>query len=137
MGRSNGRSCLALLLALLLTSCISPEQREVVHPPREPDKPLPELVYDNYFTPRGTEVQAPGYIVNRDDLFVLALQEIDNLNFHLRLPRWIVRVVPPDGKEVVNSVLQRITVRWRPDDYEPRDVMLPNLEKLMDQSIAR
>ena len=92
------------------------------------------MEYDLYVTPRGTDVEAPGYIVNREDLFLLALQEIDNLNFHLDFPRWTVKIVPPGERELVNSAAQRIVVAWRSDGHEPHDQMLPNLRKLMDQA---
>lgn len=105
-----------------------------MRPPVKPDEPLPALEYDNYFTPWGTEVEAPGYIVERDDLFLLALQEIDNLNFHLEFPLWVIKLTPPDGEELVDRPRKRIIVRWRSDGHEPADQMLPNLQKLMDEA---
>ena len=135
MGSSMWRACTALVLALVI-GCVAPHDREIVRPvpvPEAPDVPLPALVYDTYFTPRGTEVEAPGYIVERRDLFLLALQQIDELNFHIEFAGWVVRIEPPDGKELTNSAMNKIVVRWRAPDQEPRDVMLPNLRKLMEE----
>lgn len=94
------------------------------------------MEYDSYVSPRGTDVEAPGYIVERQELFLLALQEIDNLNFYLEFPRWTIKIVPPGDSELVNSAARRIVVAWRPDGHEPHDQMLPNLQKLMDQALG-
>lgn len=94
------------------------------------------MAYDSYVTPRGTDVEAPGYIADRTDLFLLAMQEIDNLNFFLEFPGWTIRILPPGSKETINSALQRISVCWRSDGHEPHDQMLPNLERLMQQAFG-
>jgi len=133
MGLSKWCASTALLLGLLI-GCVAPHDREIVIPPSEPDAPIPALAYDTYFTPRGTEVEALGYIVERQDLFLLALQEIDNLNFHIELPGWRIKIVPPKGTAVVDRNDRVIAVRWRSDHHFPRDQMLPRLEELMDMA---
>lgn len=95
------------------------------------------MVYDAYVTPRGTDVEAPGYIVEREDLFLLALQEIDSINFYLEFPRWTIKIVPPGNSESVNSASKLIVVAWRSDGHEPHDQMLPNLQKLMDEAFGQ
>ena len=139
MGSTCWRTCTALVLALLI-GCVAPHDREIVRPvpvPEDPDVPLPALDYDTYFTPRGVEVEAPGYIVGREDLFLLALQQIDEQNFHIELPGWIIKITPPDGEERPNSAARWLHVRWRSDDHVPKDEMLPGLRKLMDDQLAR
>ncbi|MGE3483285.1 MAG: hypothetical protein AB7L09_00795 [Nitrospira sp.] len=137
MGLPRWCSCTAVVLALLL-GCTAPYDREVVVPKPviQDGKPV-TLVYDAYVTPRGTDVEIPGFIAERRELFLLALQEIDNLNFYLEFPRWMVRIVPPGDSESVNAELKTITIAWRPDGHEPRDQMLPNLKKLMDEAFAK
>jgi hypothetical protein len=126
----------ALVLAFLV-GCVAPHDREIVRPPVTPDAPLPALVYDSYFTPRGTEVEAPGYIAERRDLFLLALEQIDEANFHLDFPGWVIKITQPDGAEGTNSALRRMTIRWRSDGHQPADVMLPSLKRLMDESFGQ
>lgn len=138
MGGSGWRACAAVVLALFV-GCVAPHDREIVRPrpqPVEPGQPLPALEYDFYVTPRGTDVEAPGYIANREDLFLLAMQEIDNLNFHLEFPRWTIKIVPPGDSESINAAEQRIVVAWRPDGHEPHDQMLPGLKSLMDRAFG-
>ena len=130
MGNSRWCSCTALLVGLLL-GCVAPHDREIVIPPVKPDTPLAAMEYDSYFTPRGPEVEAQGYIVERQDLFLLALQEIDNLNFHIELPGWRIKIVPPKGTAVVDLDNRVIAVRWRSDHHHPRDETLPRLKELM------
>lgn len=127
------RACAALVLALLL-GCVAPHDREIVIPPEKPDAPLPAIEYDSYFTPRGTEVEAPGYIAERQDLFLLALQEIDNLNFHVELPGWRIKILSPSGTAAVDLNERLIEVKWRADHHEPKDQMLPRLRELMDMA---
>jgi hypothetical protein len=95
---------------------------------------LAPLTYDTYFTPRGTEVEALGYVVEREDLFLLALQEIDNLNFHIELPGWRIKILEPKGTAVVDLNNRVIEVRWRSDHHFPRDQTLPRLKELMDMA---
>lgn len=136
--RRTGYSVAALLLSLLLCipGCVNPEDRPIVHPDSNGAGPNTrvEVVYETHFTIRNVEVEVPDYILIREELFILAVQEIDNLNVHIHLPRWILRIVPPGKAEGVNREEMKITVAWRAEDHEPQDQMLPNLAKLVDQA---
>lgn len=124
----------AAFVVALLVGCVAPHNREIVHPPKKPDVPLPANVYDTYFTPRGTEVLAPGYIAEEHDLFLLALQEIDNLNFFVELPGWRIKILSPNQTAVVDLKEKMISVKWRDSTHVPKDQMLPRLQELMDMA---
>lgn len=133
MGSPMWRACAALVLALLI-GCVAPHEREIVAPPEKPDVPLPANEYDTYFTPHGVEVEAPGYIAERQDLFLLALQQIDELNVHVHLATWIIRIEAPGGENSIDHGALKIKVSWRAADFEPSETMLPKLRDLVDQA---
>jgi hypothetical protein len=122
---------LVILAALLFTGCLAAEERPIPH---EPEKPIVRVSYGTHFTPRGTEVEVPEYFAKREELLLLAFQEIDNLGFHRELQGWIVRVVRPTDVEEIDRKGRMIFVQWRAEDHQPSDQMLPHLQRLLDQA---
>lgn len=84
----------------------------------------------------GIEVLAPRRIVERVDLYHLALREVDSASIFNRLGGWRVRIVAPTEPEGFDLAAQRIRVRWRNALHEPAHVMLPNLRKVARDAIA-
>ena len=139
---------LALLLliaicaaASALGGCEAPHEREIKHPtpvvteqPGQPEPPPIKSVSTR--TPRGIEVLAPDYIVERTDLFTLALREIDSAGMSNVLGGWRVQIVAPTEPEGHNLAEQLLRVRWRAADHEPTHVMLPNLGKVVDGAVT-
>jgi hypothetical protein len=137
------RVACALLVCLMLTGCTPKSEEELDHPPLVilPEIPVEpvhgdpmEIVFVT--TPRGMEVEAHRYMIERRDLWLVAVEEIDRVAGPW-VQGWMIRVTQPEGLRKVDKESRRIYVRWRLDGEKPTWVMLPGLEALVRQATAR
>jgi hypothetical protein len=129
------------LVLILLAGCAPAHEEELDHPEPIPVDPIHpratdplEIVYTT--TPRGVEVEAPRYMIERGDLWLVALDEIDR-EVWPTIPGWVVVITKPDGVQKADASRRRVYVRWRKDGHRPKWITLPGLRLLVEEAAAR